>query len=387
MNSERSETNLSGVPGSRRPLVLAVLFGGRSEEHEISLRSARTVVRHLDSQRYRVRLVGITREGRWLSQSGSAELLEGRIPAEIGGAPALPPEVDCVFPVLHGPCGEDGTLQGWLELLGVPFVGSDCTGAALSMDKSLTKHVLRSHGVPVVPWTDLSRADWERNSDDWTARLIRERGLPCFVKPARLGSSVGISRAATEAELRSSLDEAFRHGEYALVEMAAASPRELEIAVLDGETPVISLPGEIRVAAEGSGWYDYANKYENDSAQLCVPAEGLAPRLAEHLRELSLTAFRALRMSGLARVDFLLDGKSGRFYLNEVNAIPGFTSISMYPRLLEQNGIGLGELLDRLVQAALTRAAERPQAAPAPERSAPAVAAAGGARVGGFGLV
>lgn len=372
----RTDTNLSDVPGTRRPLVLAVLFGGRSEEHEISLRSARTVVQHLDAQRYRVRLVGITRAGRWLSQAGSAELLEGRVPSEIGGPPFLPGEVDCVLPVLHGPCGEDGTLQGWLELLGMPFVGSDCTGAALSMDKSLSKHVLRSHGVPVVPWNDLSRADWERNSDDWTARLIRERGLPCFVKPARLGSSVGISRAATEAELRASLDEAFRHGEHALVESAAASPRELEVAVLDGDPPVISMPGEIRVATEGSGWYDYANKYENDSAQLIVPAEGLAPRLSEHLRELSWTAFRALRMSGLARVDFLLDGKSGRFYLNEVNAIPGFTSISMYPRLLAHNGIAIGEVLDRLVAAAMRRSVERPQAVPEHEGPAPAREAA-----------
>lgn len=372
----RSDTNLSGVPGPRRPLVLAVLFGGRSEEHAVSLRSARTVVQHLDPQRYRVRLVGITRDGRWLSQAGSAELLEGRVPSEVGGPPHLPADADCVLPVLHGPCGEDGTLQGWLELLGLPFVGSDCAGAALAMDKSLTKHVLRSYGVPVVPWTDLTRADWERNADDWTARLIRERGLPCFVKPARLGSSVGISRAASAAELRASLDEAFRHGEFALVESAAANPRELEVAVLDGDPPVISMPGEVRVAAEGSGWYDYANKYENDSARLLVPAEGLAPRLAEHLRELAWVAFRALRMHGLARVDFLLDGKSGRLYLNEVNAIPGFTSISMYPRLLEHNGVPLGEVLDRLIALAMRRAAERPQAAPEHVAPAPARIAA-----------
>lgn len=370
----RIGTNLSGVPGPRRPLVLAVIFGGRSEEHDVSLRSARTVIQHLDPARYRVRLVGVTRQGRWLSQAGSAELLEGRTPSELGGPPALPADTECVLPVLHGPCGEDGTLQGWLELLGLPFVGSDCAGAALAMDKGLTKHVLRSHGVPVVPWTDLSRADWERNADDWSARLIRERGLPCFVKPARLGSSVGISRAGSEAELRASLDEAFRHGEHALVESAAATPRELEVAVLDGEPPLITLPGEIRVAAEGSGWYDYANKYENESAELLVPAANLAPRLAEHLRELAWTAFRALRMSGLARVDFLLDGKSGRLYLNEVNAIPGFTSISMYPRLLAHNGVALGEVLDRLIALALRRAAERPHAPP--ERSLETLAAA-----------
>ncbi len=379
MNSARSDTNLSSVSPLRRPLQLAVLFGGRSEEHEISLRSARAVVDHLDPTRYRVRLIGITRDGRWLSQPGSHALLAGSVPDEVGGPPYLPPGMDCVFPVLHGPCGEDGTLQGWLELLGVPFVGSDCTGAALSMDKSLTKHVLRSHGVPVVPWTDLERADWERNSDDWIARLIRERGLPCFVKPARLGSSVGISRAATAAELRASLDEAFRHGCYALVESAVESPRELEVAVLEGESPVVSMPGEIRVSANGSGWYDYANKNENDSAELLVPAAGLAPRFAEHLRDLSLLSFRALRLHGLARVDFLVDGKSGRVYLNEVNALPGFTSISMYPRLLEHNGISFTELCNRLVDAALDRAAAQPAVVPARPavRELPAQAAAG----------
>lgn len=355
---------MSIVPVARRPLVLAVLFGGRSEEHEISLRSARTVIQHLDPRRYRIRLVGITREGGWLSQAASAELLGGRACGEAGGAPYLPAGTDCVLPILHGPCGEDGTLQGWLELLGAPFVGSDCAGAALAMDKGLAKHVLRSHGVPVMPWTDVERTDWERNSDDWTARLIRERGLPCFVKPARLGSSVGISRAATVEALRAGLDEAFRHGEHALVENAAATPREFEIAVLDGEPPLVSLPGEIRVAAEGSGWYDYANKYQNDSAELIVPANGLAPRFAEHLREMALTAFRALRMSGLARVDFLLDGKSGRCALNEVNALPGFTSISMYPRLLAHAGVPLSEVCDRLIAAALRRAAQRSRRAP-----------------------
>lgn len=383
MNSVGTRTTLSGVTGLSRPLELAVLFGGRSEEHEISLRSARAVLASLDPARHRARLVGITREGRWLSQAGSAELLEGRVPNEVGGPPALPPETACVFPVLHGPCGEDGTLQGWLELLGVPYVGSDCAGAAMAMDKSFSKHVLRSHGVPVMPWTDVSRVEWERDCDGWAAKLIRERGLPCFVKPARLGSSVGITRARTEEELRGGLDEAFRHGEYALVENAASSPRELEVAVLDGDLPVVSLPGEIRVPEEGSGWYDYANKYENDLAELLVPAAGLAPRLAEHLREISLTAFRALRMHGLARVDFLLDGGSGRFYLNEVNAIPGFTSISMYPRLMELNGVPMRELCDRLIAGALARAGGRVAAPPSRVLTVPSperIAAAAGRR-------
>lgn len=337
------------------PLALAVLFGGRSAEHAISLRSARSVLAALDPARYRVLPVGITASGGWLAPDPSRELLAGRTPGEAGGPPALPEEVDCVLPILHGPCGEDGTLQGWLELLGAPFVGSDCAGAALAMDKSLAKHVLRSHGVPVVPWSDLGRGEWRADPGGCLARLARERGLPAFVKPARLGSSVGITHARSEAELAAGLEEAFRHGEHALVEDAVEAPRELEIAILDGEPPVVSRPGEIRVAASGSGWYDYDNKYENDSAELLAPAPDLAPRFVEQLRELALRAFRALRLAGLARVDFLLDGKSGRLFLNEVNAIPGFTEVSMYPRLLELEGWPLRSVLERLIERALAR--------------------------------
>jgi D-alanine-D-alanine ligase len=366
-------TTLHSVPASGHPLVLAVVFGGRSEEHEISLRSARAVIDSLDRARYDVRLAGVTRDGRWLGPEASARLLEGKSPLEAGTPPRLPAGTQCVFPVMHGPCGEDGTLQGWLELLGLPFVGSSCTGAALAMDKSLSKHVLRSAGVPVVAWTDVHAADWQQRPDAIVAEILRARGLPCFVKPARLGSSVGISKAKTEADLRAGLDEAFQHGEYALVEPAVSEPRELEVAVLDGEPPVISLPGEIRVK---EGWYDYANKYENDSAETFVPAAELPAALADHLRELSLRAFRVLRLKGFARVDFLMDSKSGRFYLNEINAIPGFTNISMFPRLMQHAGLGLPELCDRLIALALRQRTAAPEPAPLIERTVSVAAGA-----------
>lgn len=367
VKSVAPNTTLSSVSASGHPLVLSVVFGGQSEEHEISLRSAQAVLAQLDRARYDVRLAGVTREGRWLGAEGSARLLEGKPPLESGTSPRLPPGTECVFPVMHGPCGEDGTLQGWLELLGVPFVGSRCTGAALAMDKSLSKHVLRSAGVPVVAWTDVHASEWRARPQAIVAEVLRARGLPCFVKPARLGSSVGISKASTEAELRAGLDEAFRHGEYVLVEPAVSDPRELEVAVLDGSPPVVSMPGEIRIK---EGWYDYANKYQNDSAEMFVPALDLPAALSDHLRDMALRAFRLLRLSGFARVDFLMDAKTGRFYLNEVNAIPGFTSISMFPRLMIHAGVSFPEICDRLVELAMSQRAVQPSNIPATERVA-----------------
>jgi D-alanine-D-alanine ligase len=243
------------------------------------------------------------------------------------------------------------------------------------MDKSLTKHVLRSAGVPVLPWSDVSAAAWRADPAAITATVARARGFPCFIKPARLGSSVGISRAKDETELRAGLDEALRHGPFALVEPAVSDARELEVAVLDGDPPVVSLPGEIRVK---DGWYDYANKYLNDSAELHVPAPDLPAAMADHLRDLALRAFRALRLAGFARVDFLMDAKSSRFHLNEVNAIPGFTSISMFPRLMEHSGLSFAQTCDRLIADAMRRAAARTAAEPAaaPLQAVPAGAGA-----------
>ncbi len=332
-----------------------VLFGGRSAEHPVSLRSARAVLGQLDAERYDLRPLGITRDGGWLGAAESRILLEGGLPASSGGSPYLPDGTDCLFPVLHGPGGEDGTLQGWAELCGVPCVGSPCLGSALAMDKGIAKRVLRDAGVPVLPWTELRRQDFEADPDAAAARLFAFAAGPCFVKPLALGSSIGISRADDPSSLREALELAFRYGRAALVEPEYCG-RELEIAVLEGQPPLVSPPGEIRPTA----WYDYQAKYLDDSAALLIPAPEVPPAALEALRRHAATAFEALRLAGMARVDFFLGG-GGQVVLNEVNTIPGFTSISMYPRLMELAGVPFGELCDRLVQLALARAGSEGQ--------------------------
>ncbi|PCJ55597.1 MAG: D-alanine--D-alanine ligase A [Planctomycetota bacterium] len=329
-------------------MVLTLLFGGISAEHEISLRSARAVREQLDSKKYDVRLLGISKEGGWLGAQDSARLLAGKEVAPCSHGPYLPEGTEVVFPVLHGPMGEDGTIQGWLELMNMPFVGSGCLGSALAMDKSVAKHVLRSANIPVLSWSDVSRSCWQKNRGEVLDEVERERTYPCFVKPTCLGSSVGISRVEDRAQLHDALELAFQFGTDALVEPAVAKMREFEIAILDGEHPFVSLPGEIVM----DGWYDYDSKYQTNEAKLVIDDDLLPPRLADGLRDLALQAFRVLRLSGLARVDFLMDKSTGRYVLNEVNTMPGFTSISMYPKLMEKTGVGFTELCDRLIDLA-----------------------------------
>ena len=333
------------VNESAKPLVLTLLFGGISAEHEISLRSARAVRDQLDSKKYDLRLLGITKGGGWLGAEDSARLLAGEEVAPCSHGPYLPEGTEVVFPLLHGPMGEDGTIQGWLELMNMPFVGSGCIGSALAMDKSVAKHVLRSANIPVLSWCDVQRSDWQQDRGKVLEAIELERTYPCFVKPTCLGSSVGISRVEDRAQLHDALALAFKFGTTALVEPAVNKMREFEIAVLDGEVPLVSLPGEIVM----DGWYDYDSKYTTDEAQLVLDDDLLPPRLADGLRDIALHAFRVLRLSGLARVDFLMDKGTGRYVLNEVNTMPGFTSISMYPKLMEKAGVGFGELCDRLI--------------------------------------
>lgn len=333
---------------SAKPLVLTLLFGGVSAEHEISLRSARAVRGQLDPKKYDLRLLGIGKDGGWLGAEDSARLLAGEEVAPCRRGPFLPEGTQVVFPVLHGPMGEDGTIQGWLELINMPFVGSGCLGSALAMDKSVAKHVLRSADIPVLSWCDVQRSDWTRDSDKVLDAIEAERSYPCFVKPTCLGSSVGISRVEDRTQLHDALVLAFQFGATALVEPAVDRMREFEIAVLDGDEPLVSLPGEIVM----DGWYDYDSKYKTNEAQLVLEDDLLPPRMAEGLRDIALHAFRVLRLSGLARVDFLMDKGTGRYVLNEVNTMPGFTSISMYPKLMEKAGVGFAELCDRLIELA-----------------------------------
>jgi len=275
----------------------------------------------------------------------------------VGGEALMPggvtDTVDVVFPALHGPMGEDGTLQGMLRLAGVPFVGSGVLGSSVSMDKAMTKVVLSQAGIPQLPWMLVMRRDWERDAAAVECRIAEEIGFPCFTKPANLGSSVGISKVRDASELHAALREAALFDRKIVVERGV-SARELEISVLGNEDPIVSVAGEIRPRGE---FYDYNAKYIEDTAELIVPAE-IEPEVQAKLEKHATRAFRALDLAGLARVDFFLEHGTGEIYLNEVNTLPGFTSISMYPMLWEASGIPLPELVDRLIQLALERHAE-----------------------------
>ena len=361
-----------------RKIRVAVVFGGRSDEHDVSLRSARTIVDALDPDRYDVVEIGITRSGQWLAgdqphaalvaQSPMFHLTEGEQhvvpdstreiqPAK--GADALLPQdaangIDVFFPALHGPMGEDGTLQGMLELAGVPYVGSGVLGSAAAMDKAMTKVVLAQAGIPQLPWLLLTRREWELDTDAVIARIEGALPYPVFVKPANMGSSVGISKAKSAADLRAALQEAFHFDRRVVVEQGVTG-RELEMGVLGNDAPVTSGLGEIRPRSE---FYDYASKYLNDSAELIIPAD-VEPGIQREMERIAIASFLALDLAGLARVDFFLEDGTNQIYLNEVNTLPGFTSISMYPLLWEQAGIGLPELVNRLVELALERHSSR----------------------------
>jgi len=358
---------------SSERIHLVVLFGGQSAEHDVSRVSAVAVARALDPARYEVVPVGITRDGRWLlAEAARAALLSGALPAafEVDGPPlpmsrqgtlalvgsGVSPEMrsacDVVFPLLHGPYGEDGTVQGLLELAGLPYVGSGVLGSAVAMDKVMMKRAFTACGLATpahVPLRegDLTKADLDRVED--------VLGYPCFVKPANLGSSVGVSKARTRPELEEAVEVALRFDEWVLVEEGIEG-REIEVAVLGDHRPEASLPGEI---IPGADFYSYEDKYLDDRAELLIPAPLDAERSAE-VRRLAVAAFEACRCESMARVDFFFEepgaGRVGRgFLVNEVNTIPGFTPISMYPRLWEVTGLSYPELINRLVGLALER--------------------------------
>ena len=350
---------------------VAVIFGGQSGEHDVSLRSAQTVIEALDSDRYEVVPIGITREGRWLSGGDPFAALTATSPlfalSESTGteaaaqrptesaAPAVFAEgVDVVFPVLHGPMGEDGTVQGFLELTGVPYVGAGVLGSALSMDKAMTKTVLAQEGLPQAPWRLITRKEWERDPEsctDWVAEVLK---FPCFVKPANMGSSVGVVKAHDPSEFPAAMAQAGRYDRRLVVE-GAINGRELEISVLGNDEPIASVVGEV---VPGNEFYDYSAKYVDDNSELLVPAPIDGSTMAE-IQEMAIAAFRALDLAGMARIDFFMERNTDRIYLNEVNTIPGFTAISMYPRLWQGSGMPLPELVDRLIGLALERSLER----------------------------
>lgn len=332
-----------------RPRVL-VLCGGRSDEHDVSLASARSVLAAAGARLELTPLV-IARDGRLLPAAASSKVLENgdreNLRVQSGGLERLEPTAfDVVLPLLHGPFGEDGSVQGLLKIMGLPFVGSDVLGSAVGMDKGMMKAVFAAHGLPGVPHKIVTRRAWLETPEQ-VLKELKALPYPVFVKPANLGSSVGVSRAESAETLRAALGEAARFDRRILVEQGLVGARELEVGVLGNDQPEASVVGEVGFSGT---FYDYASKYTEGEAVLQIPAD-LPPEIAAQCRALALGAFRAIDAAGLARVDFFLH--EGQLYLNEINTMPGFTTTSMYPKLWEASGVPYAELVARLVELAL----------------------------------
>ena len=366
------------MPEDAPPRIrLALLYGGRSGEHDVSIASATSVMQAIDKDTYDVLPVYLTPEGRWLPGVEPARLAAGAHPAAsvalfssdpkqpgllpLSNAPAVQPQqaqaMDVVFPLLHGTYGEDGTVQGLLELANVPYVGSGVLGSAAGMDKDVMKTLFAAAGLPVVPHLLVRRREWERQPAVVRDRVLQTLPLPVFVKPANLGSSVGISKVSDAAGLSEALDLACRYDRRVLVEQGLDC-REFECSVLGNDEPQASVIGEIVPSRE---FYDYQAKYSDDeTSELRIPAD-LDAALADDLRAMAVTAFQAVDAAGLARVDFFLEARTGKPYVNEINTLPGFTTISMYPKLWEASGISYAQLIDNLVNLAVERHQDRQQ--------------------------
>jgi D-alanine-D-alanine ligase len=357
----------------KRPIRLGILFGGRSEEHEVSVYSARSMCESVDPERFVVVPIGITRDGAWRlgvdprqlprpevnDESGSTGVLadisySGLVPALAArglDGQSSEPVVDVVFPLLHGPYGEDGTVQGMLELARVPYVGSGVLASAVGMDKEFMKRLFNQAGLPSPKYVAFTRRDFELSRQELIDRLVHELGLPIFVKPCRLGSSVGIEKAHTTNELWASISHALEHDDKVIAEETILG-REIECGLLGNEDPAVSVFGEIVPKHE---FYDYEAKYTDGLADLTIPAR-LSPEQVHELRDYAVRAFKAIDATGMARVDFFVqDGDPGRIVVNEINTIPGFSPTSMFPKLWEAGGISYGALIERLVELALER--------------------------------
>jgi D-alanine-D-alanine ligase len=359
-----------------RKIRVAVLYGGRSGEHEVSLQSAASVINNLDRERFEIVPVAIDKQGCW--RLNDLSLLEGKkslpvfkdapkviLPPNLADAEtgsALMPwsggeakVIDVVFPVIHGPLCEDGTIQGLLELANVPYIGCGVLASAVAMDKEMAKRVVRDAGVPIVPYLSLKHERWKKEKQRWTETIQAELGYPVFVKPANLGSSVGVQKCVDAHAVEVAAEAAFKYDVKILIE-TAIDAREIELAVLENPDPraepLVSVPGEIKPTHE---FYSYEAKYlDENGAELIIPAK-LDAEQTKRVREIARRAFMAVECEGMARVDLLMDRSSGDFYFNELNTIPGFTSISMYPKLWEASGISYSELLSRLVELAISR--------------------------------
>ena len=383
---------------------VGVLFGGRSGEHEVSLLSAASVLNAIDKEKYDVVPIGITKDGRWLTAEHAENLLTGKLvleprnlragdpqntePAAVlarGEAAVVPPEpihrqsglmpfqtdaspmrrasdrainVDVIFPVLHGTFGEDGTIQGLLELADIPYVGAGVLGSAAGMDKDIMKALFIAAGLPIVKHVTILRRDWE-NDPKKVEKQVAKLKYPVFVKPANLGSSVGISKAHNKKELGPAIEEAAKFDRKIVIEQGVGGvkdkAREIECSVLGNDDPQASVPGEIVPIKE---FYDYDAKYLDEGSELIIPAK-LTKAEMKKVQELAVKAFKAVDCTGLARVDFLMDPKTGKIYINEINTMPGFTAISMYPKLWAASGLEYSDLIDRLIQLGIERHADK----------------------------
>jgi D-alanine-D-alanine ligase len=350
---------------SSKRLRIGVLFGGRSGEHEVSLASAASVIRALDPEKYEAVPIGISKDGRWLVGTGAVKLLADVLKS--GERVSLPPDptsaslvpltqgsghtsvtVDVMFPVLHGTFGEDGTVQGLLELAGLPYVGAGVLASAVGMDKDVQKRLFAEAGLPIVPFLAVRRSEWEKNRAKVLLQIKKKFKFPLFVKPATLGSSVGMTRVKAAHELSAAMDFA---GEFALkiIVERGVNGREIEVSVLGNDDIRASIPGEIVPHRE---YYDYQAKYLEGGTQLVIPA-ALTKKQVATFQEYAVRAFRAIDGTGMARCDFFLERNNGKLFINELNTIPGFTSISMYPKLWEASGLPYPRLIDRLIELAL----------------------------------
>jgi D-alanine-D-alanine ligase len=350
---------------SNKRLRVGVLFGGRSGEHEVSLASAASVIRALDPEKYEAVPIGISKDGRWLVGSGAQKMLPEVLKS--GERISLPPDptvaalvplsqsagqssvtVDVVFPVLHGTFGEDGTVQGLLELAGLPYVGAGVLASAVGMDKDVQKRLFKEAGLPIVPFLAIARSEWERNAAKVFRDVKKKFRFPVFVKPATLGSSVGMTRVKAAHELTAAMDAAAQFALKIIVERAV-NAREIEVSVLGNHEIRASIPGEI---VPHRDFYDYAAKYLEEGTRLVIPAPLTKAQVAR-FQDYAVRAFRAIDGAGMARCDFFLERRSGKIFLNELNTIPGFTSISMYPKMWEASGLPYPKLIDRLIELAL----------------------------------
>jgi D-alanine-D-alanine ligase len=356
-----------GVATVNKKLKVGIIFGGKSGEHEVSVQSAKSVMESLDSTKYTIVPIGISKQGSWhigdeailALQSGStltgigATSSSGLPDTNIAGQSvpsSLTEEIDVVIPVMHGTFGEDGSIQGMLELLDVPYVGAGVLASAVGLDKVFMKTVFLAAGLPQVLFTAYTRREWEQNRETVAADVEEKLGYPCFVKPANLGSSVGISKVKNRDDLYAAMDIACRYDRKIIVE-EGLDIREIEVAVLGNDDPKASVPGEVIPSHE---FYDYEAKYMSGDSTLMIPAP-LSPSQMQEIRELAVRSFQAVDCTGLARVDFFIEKSTGRILVNEINTMPGFTAFSMYPKLWEATGIPYAELVDKLINLAIER--------------------------------